>query len=79
MKLTELRGLLYKHSATFPDFDMILQAAKNFALMGDHSFLDENITFLRTFDIMNRGTQAQIPSRTTGINQSQPGQSNAAV
>jgi hypothetical protein len=56
LKLAELRGLLYQHSGTFPDFDTILQGARHFAMQGDTTFLDEKLAFFRNFDAVNGGS-----------------------
>lgn len=50
LKIAELRGLLYRHSTTFPNFDMIIQGAKHFAIMGDNTVLDEMLAYLHSID-----------------------------
>lgn len=53
IKLAELRGLLYRHSSTFPDFETIIQGAKTFALSGDLTFLEEKLAYFRSLDAMS--------------------------
>jgi hypothetical protein len=50
LKLAELKSRLYRHSNTFPDFEIIIQGAKYFAMMGDNSFLEEKLEQLRSID-----------------------------
>jgi hypothetical protein len=49
-KIVELKRLLYRHPNTFPNPEIIIQGAKHFAMMGDISFLDEKIAYLRSVD-----------------------------
>jgi hypothetical protein len=53
LKLAELKSRLYQHSYTFPNFDIIYQGAKHFAMIGDDSVLDERLAFFRSFDVFN--------------------------
>lgn len=69
LKLAELKSRLYANSDKFPNFDIIYQGAKHFAVNGDLSFLEEKLAFFRNFDTFNvslRGKQSY----------SQPSQSN---
>jgi hypothetical protein len=48
-KILELKRLLYKHPTVFPNLhpDMIVQGARNLCMMGDNSFLEEKLAYLR--------------------------------
>jgi hypothetical protein len=64
LKLAELKGLLYQHSANFPNFDVILQGAKHFAMQGDNTFLDEKLAFFRNFDVFNLSDRQPKPGQS---------------
>ena len=60
-KIVELRRLLYRHN--IPNSDIIIQGAKHFCTMGDNSFLEEKLAYLRSVDAIAQ----------------QPGQDNVVV
>jgi hypothetical protein len=49
-KIVELRRLLNRHPTTFPNPEIIIQGAKHFCMMGDNSFLEEKLAYLRSVD-----------------------------
>lgn len=55
LKLAELKSRLYAHSSEFPDFEIIYQGARHFAMTGDNSVLDEKLTFFRSIDAIRSG------------------------
>jgi hypothetical protein len=62
-KIVELKRLLYRHPNTCPNPEIIIQGAKHFAMMGDISFLDEKIAYLRSVDTI---TPPPPPQQQTG-------------
>ena len=64
-KFVELRMLLYRNPTTFSNPDIIVQniCSKHFCMMGDKSFLDEKLAYLRSVDAIRQ----------------QPGQDNVVV
>jgi hypothetical protein len=51
-KIVEIRRLLYRHPDTFPNPDIIIQGAKHFCMMGDNTFLEEKLAYLRSVDVI---------------------------
>jgi hypothetical protein len=56
-KFVQLKRLLYKHPDTFPNPDIIIQGAKHFCMMGDNSFLEEKLAYLRSVDAITHVEQ----------------------
>jgi hypothetical protein len=75
-KIVELKRLLYRHSNTFPNPEIIIQSARHFAMMGDISFLDEKIAYLRSVDTI---TSPQPPPQPQQAQQQETGQDNFVV
>jgi hypothetical protein len=62
-KLAELKARLYAHSVMFPNFDVIYQGARHFAItQGDTTFLDEKLAFFRNIDTFGGGNLNQFQS-----------------
>jgi hypothetical protein len=62
-KLAELKARLYAHSDIFPNFDVIYQGARHFAItQGDTTFLDEKLAFFRNIDAFGGGSLNQFQS-----------------
>jgi hypothetical protein len=60
-KLAELKARLYAHSDIFPNFDVIYQGARHFAItQGDTTFLDEKLAFFRNIDAFGGGNLNQF-------------------
>jgi len=72
-KIVELKRLLYRHSNTFPNPEIIIQGAKHFAMNGDSSFLDEKLAYLRSVDAIIP------PPPPSQQDQQQTGQDNFVV
>jgi hypothetical protein len=49
-KIVELRRLLNRHPTRFLNPEIIIQGAKHFCMMGDNSFLEEKLEYLRSVD-----------------------------
>jgi hypothetical protein len=61
-KIVELRRLLNRNPTIFTNPDMIIQGAKHFCMMGDNSFLDEKLAYLRSVDAIRHIDQQPSPS-----------------
>ena len=71
-KIVELRRLLNRHpEITNPE--IIIQGVKHFAMMGDYSFLEEKLAYLRSFDALHSNVD------TLRQQQQQTGQENFVV
>jgi hypothetical protein len=51
-KIVELRRLLYRHTTTFLNPEIIIQGAKHFCMQGDSTFLEEKLEYLRSVDVI---------------------------
>jgi hypothetical protein len=73
-KIVELKRLLNRHPTTFPNPEIIIQGAKHFTMMGDISFLDEKIAYLKSVDAIT-----PPPPPPSQQHQQQTGQDNFVV
>ena len=63
-QLYEGHSSIYRHTTTFPNPEIIIQGAKHFCMMGDNTFLEEKLAYLRSVDAI------------THVEQPSPGQDN---